>query len=76
MKHFPPELTVTFLSKKYLSARLIPRAISVRNKVFALESITAIGKIVGFRQCTLLTTQFFEAAKRHLEYYTSNSVED
>lgn len=38
----PPEvkLTVTFLSKKYLSVILIPRNISVRNKAFMLLSST------------------------------------
>lgn len=35
------KLTVTFLSKKYLRVKLIPRTISVRNKVFMLRSKTA-----------------------------------
>jgi hypothetical protein len=39
---------VTFLSKKYLRAKFIPRAISERNRVLAFESITA-GKIFMIR---------------------------
>jgi hypothetical protein len=44
---------VTFLSKKYLRAKFIPRAISERNRVLAFESITA-GKIFIIRLGTCL----------------------
>ena len=41
-KRIKNTLTVTLLSKKYLSVSMRPRTISVRNNVFMLRSKTAI----------------------------------